>query len=108
MEPRIQYAKTEDGVNIAYSVIGNGPPLVRIPAWLSHLEMEWNIPPIRQLLERWAKHFTLVRLDKRGTGLSDRDQPHDLNARISDIEAVADHLGLSAVSPLGYSEGGPA
>ena len=108
MEPRIQYAKTEDGVNIAYSVIGNGPPLVRIPGWLSHLEMEWNIPPIRQLLERWAKHFTLVRLDKRGTGLSDRDQPHDLNARISDIEAVVDHLGLSAVSLLGYSEGGPA
>ena len=28
MEPRIQYAKTEDGVNIAYATIGEGPPLV--------------------------------------------------------------------------------
>jgi len=28
MEPRIQYAKTSDGVNIAYAVAGEGPLLV--------------------------------------------------------------------------------
>ncbi len=27
MEPRIQYAKTEDGVNIAYATYGEGEPL---------------------------------------------------------------------------------
>ena len=30
MEPRIQYAKTSDGVNIAYATTGQGPPLVRV------------------------------------------------------------------------------
>ncbi len=28
MEPRIQYAKTEDGVSIAFSTMGEGKPLV--------------------------------------------------------------------------------
>ncbi len=28
MEPRIQYAKTTDGVSIAYCVMGEGPTLV--------------------------------------------------------------------------------
>ena len=32
MEPRIQYAKTEDGVNIAYSVSGEGRPFVFVTA----------------------------------------------------------------------------
>ncbi len=28
MEPRIQYAKTSDGVSIAYAVFGDGPAIV--------------------------------------------------------------------------------
>jgi hypothetical protein len=28
MEPRVQYAKTSDGVDIAFAVYGDGPPLV--------------------------------------------------------------------------------
>ncbi len=31
MEPRIQYAKTEDGVSIAYYTIGEGTPMVVMP-----------------------------------------------------------------------------
>jgi hypothetical protein len=30
MEPRIQYAKTRDGVNIAFWTLGEGPPLVHL------------------------------------------------------------------------------
>ena len=42
MEPRIQYAKTEDGVNIAYWTLGKGSPLVYMPAGpLSHIQLEW-------------------------------------------------------------------
>jgi hypothetical protein len=31
MEPRIQYAKTEDGVSIAYYTLGKGIPMVGMP-----------------------------------------------------------------------------
>ncbi len=35
MEPRIQYAKTEDGVSIAYWTLGDGKLLVSMPAGLA-------------------------------------------------------------------------
>ena len=32
MEPRIQYAKTEDGASIAYWTMGSGSSLVQMPS----------------------------------------------------------------------------
>jgi len=32
MEPRIQYAKTSEGVDIAFATAGGGPPLLVVPA----------------------------------------------------------------------------
>ncbi len=32
MEPRIQYAKTKDGVSIAYYTLGEGMPFVHMPS----------------------------------------------------------------------------
>ena len=44
MEPKIRYAKSADGVNIAYWAIGEGRPLVAMPPmpWC-HIEREWAI-----------------------------------------------------------------
>ncbi len=39
MEPRIQYAKTTDGVSIAFWVAGRGPPIVWVP------DPPFSIPP---------------------------------------------------------------
>ena len=45
MEPRIQYAKTTDGVSIAYWTLGEGAPLVYMPeAPWSHIQLEWGVP----------------------------------------------------------------
>ena len=42
--PPIQYARTEDGVNIAYWTLGEGVPMVfAVPATGSHLGLEWAI-----------------------------------------------------------------
>ena len=55
VEPRIQYAKTSDGVSIAYTVFGEGPPLVIPPSLTaSHLQMEWEMPARRAAFERLA------------------------------------------------------
>ncbi len=46
MEPRIQYAKTADGVSIAYATVGQGMPvpLVIMPNIpFSHIQLEWQI-----------------------------------------------------------------
>ncbi len=42
-EPQIQYAKTKDGVNIAYYAIGQGPAVLFLIMPGSHLEAEWQI-----------------------------------------------------------------
>ncbi len=73
MEPRIQYAKTEDGVNIAYAKAGEGPPLVMCPAATEQFSLFQQIPEIGAFYERLGKDRLLVQYDARGTGLSDRD-----------------------------------
>ena len=74
MEPRIQYAKTKDGVSIAYATLGEGMPLVSMPAlpW-SHIQLEWQIPEYARWMERLAENRRLVKYDGRGTGLSERN-----------------------------------
>ncbi len=49
MEPRIQYAKTKDGVSIAFWTMGEGEPIVDMgtPPF-SHIQMEWQLPEIRR------------------------------------------------------------
>ncbi len=42
MEPRIQYAKTKDGVSIAFWTLGEGEPFVTMPYMpFSRLDTDW-------------------------------------------------------------------
>jgi pimeloyl-ACP methyl ester carboxylesterase len=108
MEQRIRYCKTADGVKIAYATAGSGPALVVVPPLFSHLESSWDNPAMRPVWETYARHFTLVRYDKRGTGLSDRSEDdYSLEARLRDLEAIVADLGLSSFTLRGTSEGGP-
>jgi pimeloyl-ACP methyl ester carboxylesterase/DNA-binding CsgD family transcriptional regulator len=103
LEPVIQYAKTGDGVNIAYYVMGKGdPPLVYLTPG-SDLEREWKYPEQRAWLERLANHHRLVRFDCRGTGLSDRDREFDFSLMPLDIEAVARKQRLNRFALLGLA-----
>jgi len=95
MEPRIQYAKTSDGVSIAYSTLGEGLPLVQMPQPFSHLQLDWEVPDFRSFSERLGENRKHVRYDSRGTGLSDRDVADlSVDAGVRDLEAVVDRLGL--------------
>ncbi|MCH7578403.1 MAG: hypothetical protein IH822_11575 [Chloroflexi bacterium] len=96
MEPRIQYAKTKDGVSIAFSTLGEGGmPFVQMPFPFSHLQLSWEIPEFRSWYERLAEKRMVVRYDSSGTGLSDRDViEFSLDTGVRDLEAVVDRLGL--------------
>jgi hypothetical protein len=43
MEPETRYAKSGD-VHIAYQVVGEGPDLVFVPPFVSHIEHYWDEP----------------------------------------------------------------
>jgi len=104
--PEIRYCATHDGANIAYTVQGSGPLLVRVLGWFTHLEVEWEWPAMRQIWERLAESFTLVRYDGRGFGMSP-EWPHAFTeeTRDSDLRAVLDAVGAEQPTLFGISEG---
>src|SRR3972149_904076 len=110
MEPRIQYAKTSDGVSIAYWTMGKGDPLVQMPRLpYSHIQMECQIPDFRGWEERVAAKRMIVRYDPRGTGLSDRDATDSsLDAQVMDLGAGVDRHRLGKFALFGIATSGPA
>ena len=103
MEPRIQYAKTSDGVDIAFAAAGEGPPLLMVPPpALSHVQAIWET--LDHLYQPLAERFRLVWYDSRGSGLSDREAiDFSMDAMIRDLQAVVEGAGLTgfAMSALG-------
>ncbi len=92
VEPRIQYAKTEDGVSIAYWKVGKGLPLVMTGAVAGALS-DAPLPEYAAFLEGLASKFEVVRYDHRGFGLSDRAvADYSLHALVRDLEAVVSRL----------------
>ena len=70
--PETRYARSGD-VNIAYQVFGEGEtPLVWIPGFVQHLELNWEEPHRRAWFEGLGRFARVIILDKRRTGLSDR------------------------------------
>lgn len=103
----IKFCRTADGFQIAYSVIGSGPLLVRVLGHFTHLEMEWEWPDLRHLWERLAERFTVVRYDGRGIGLSQKyDGEFTEETRQLDLDAVLNALDAGSATLLGISEGG--
>jgi len=106
-EPRIQYAQTKDGVNIAYYTLGEGTPPVGIwPSAFSNIQAEWQSPEWRRWYEGLAEKRKLVRYDPRGTGLSDREAgDFSLDAQLLDLEAIVDRLAVQRVALFAVNTG---
>jgi class 3 adenylate cyclase len=104
----VAFARTSDGVRIAYTEVGDGTPVVFVRGWLTHLELAWREQNFRHFIEALAQRLRVVRFDARGNGLSQRDvgQPV-LEDFVADVEAVVDALDLPPFCIWGSSFGGP-
>src|SRR3954470_1553901 len=88
------------GRRVAYAVTGNGPPLIAPAWWVSHLELDWQDAAVRAFWEAVAAGCTLVRYDRLGVGMSDRDvRDEDLtiDADVALLRAVLDELAFEKV-----------
>ena len=95
-----------DGVQLAYSRIGSGPPLVKTGNWMTHLEFDFESPIWRHLYRELSRDHMLIRYDARGNGLSDRDvEDVSFETFVSDLETVVDAAGLDRFALLGISQG---
>ena len=102
----IRFCTAPDGVQLAYSMIGQGPPMIKTGNWMTHLEFDLESPIWRHLYRELAKGHTLVRYDARGNGLSDRTVDEiSFDAFLNDLEAVADAANVTRFALLGISQG---
>lgn len=111
IEQRIGFAQTSDGVRIAYATTGQGPAIVFVLGWATHIEGGFDSPlyDAAGLLPMSSADHLFVRYDGRGFGLSDRDvTDFSLDARVRDIEAVVAALRLDRSAIYAASAGGPA
>jgi proline iminopeptidase len=93
-----------NGVDLHYRAIGDGPVLFLVPPG-------WGVGSgyLQRAFSSMAKHFRLVFIDTRGSGLSGRpSDPKHMGSvdMANDLEALRVHLGLSEISILGHSNSG--
>ncbi|PWU23415.1 MAG: family 3 adenylate cyclase [Candidatus Rokuibacteriota bacterium] len=106
LKQEIHFCAAPDGVQLAYSMIGQGPPLMKTGNWMTHLEFDLESPIWRHLYRELAKDYTLVRYDARGNGLSDRAVGEiSFDAFVNDLEAVVEATGITRFALLGISQG---
>ena len=107
-EPRIQYAKTSDGLSIAFTVLGSGPEtLVSASGTWGDLQLYKAMPLYRAWFDALARRGRRVVLyDPRDMGSSEhRDSDYSDRARLTDIETVIDHIGLDRLNLYGFLHG---
>jgi pimeloyl-ACP methyl ester carboxylesterase len=97
MQQQIGFCTTADGVRIAYATVGTGPALVVSSLAPSHIGLEWEEPRVRGFWESIGRHHQVVRYDKHGCGLSDRDRnDFSTDAEVRTLEAIVKKLGLKS------------
>ena len=107
MKQEIRFCTAFDGIRLAYAKVGQGPPLVKVGNWMSHLEYDWNSPVWGAWMEGWSRFHTFYRYDPRGCGLSDWNVTNfSFEALVSDLEAVVDAAGLEQFDLFAMSQGG--
>ncbi len=101
---------SNDGVHIAYQIIGDGPvDLLFIHGFISNLEIAWEDAEYTSFFEQLGQFARVILFDKRGTGLSDRIQgAPSLENTIDDAICVLNAAGSNRTFVMGTSEGGAA
>jgi pimeloyl-ACP methyl ester carboxylesterase/DNA-binding CsgD family transcriptional regulator len=98
-----------EGHRIAFATTGTGPPLVLPAWWVSNIVEDWKDERFRYVIEALATGRRVIRYDRLGCGISDRNRPVDtvsLDFEVDTLAALLDHLELDQVALLGGSFGG--
>ena len=105
--PPTRFATSADGTSIAFQVTGSGPVnLVLVAPRSSHLDLRWTDPGLARLLDRLGSFSRLISMDRRGSGLSDRDVGLPaMEQEVEDLQAVLDAVKVNCAYLLGSHDG---
>jgi pimeloyl-ACP methyl ester carboxylesterase/DNA-binding CsgD family transcriptional regulator len=99
---RVRFAEAADGVKVAYSMYGEGRPLIFVARWTYGLDY----PVESGLIEPLAREALVVGFDRRGIGASQREIGQlSLEATVSDVEAVRGATGFERIDLIGSHDG---
>lgn len=99
MTRETRYAKTSDGVYIAYQVVGTGPVdfAADFHAYAGNVDLIWDEPDWGEFVTGFSEFARLIIHDRRGSGASTRNvPPPNLETRAADLLIVLDELGSEA------------
>lgn len=102
--PKALMATSADGTKIAYETTGTGPVLMLLHGG-GQTRRSWNE---RGYVDRLSKRFTVITVDLRGSGESDKPdtaEAYALDAVLADLVAVADAAGAKRFHLWGFGHG---
>jgi pimeloyl-ACP methyl ester carboxylesterase len=104
--PEVLFARTGD-LSIAYQVLGRqGPDVVLVPGFVSHLDLAWEEPFFARFLRGLGSFSRLIWFDRRGTGLSDPvPDGLSLNDLMQDLRTVMRAAGCERATLVGVAVG---
>jgi class 3 adenylate cyclase/alpha-beta hydrolase superfamily lysophospholipase len=98
------------GAEVAYQIVGQGPPDVVWVTGFGHVDLQWEEPVLAAFLERLASFSRLIRFDRRGTGASDAIPDGAMptwEEWADDMRAVLDATGSEQSAVLAVGDSGP-
>jgi pimeloyl-ACP methyl ester carboxylesterase len=98
-----------NGIDIAYTEVGDGPPLMLLHGGLVSTGPAWAGSAVAYVdhLAALGKHFRVVAPDTRGSGATvHRRGPATFEVLADDVVALIEALGLERPLVAGFSEGG--
>jgi class 3 adenylate cyclase/alpha-beta hydrolase superfamily lysophospholipase len=109
MRPQTRYVDV-GGAEVAYQVVGQGPPDVVYVSGFGHIDLRWEDPVWAAFLERLASFSRLILFDRRGTGVSEaipEDAMPTWEEWADDVRAVLDAARSERAVVLAENDGGP-
>jgi pimeloyl-ACP methyl ester carboxylesterase len=97
--PPVQYTMANGGYSVAYSVTGNGRPLLFPGPALGGMALLWRFFP--EWMSGLAARFQLIQCDLRGHGMSERGLPDDFAGDADAIHAVLNRLHIDRFTLFG-------
>lgn len=96
-----------NGIDIAYTEVGDGPPLVLLHGALVSTSPAWIGSHAAHVdhLATFGKHFRVIAPDTRGSGATVFDGPAPFDVLVDDVVALIGALGLDRPLIAGFSEG---
>jgi class 3 adenylate cyclase/alpha-beta hydrolase superfamily lysophospholipase len=107
--PQTRYVDV-GGAEVAYQVVGQGPPDLVYVSGFAHMDLRWDNRLWAAFLQRLASFSRLILFDRRGTGASDAVPDHAMptwEEWADDVRAVLDTAGSERAVVFAETDSGP-